>query len=122
MFLTAANTVSGNLRFAISAAGNVVGKEQVIDGNAPLPTGRWTHVAVVLGPDGGTLYVDGAKVVSNAAVTLRPADLGITTNNYIGRSEFSQDAYFDGAIDDFRVYGRALSADEVKALSDLAGA
>jgi hypothetical protein len=120
MFLTPTNTVSGNLRFAITVAGNVVGKEQILDGTAPLPTGKWTHVAVVLGPDGGALYVDGAKVVSSLAVTLRPADLGITTNNYIGRSEFSQDSYFDGAIDDFRVYGRALSPDEIKALVDFA--
>jgi hypothetical protein len=54
-------------------------------------------------------------------MTLRPADLGSTPNNYIGRSQFSWDPYFDGDIDELRIYNRALSADAIKALFAYAG-
>ncbi|HSB02319.1 MAG TPA: LamG-like jellyroll fold domain-containing protein [Anaerolineales bacterium] len=42
--------------------------------------------------------------------------LGSTTQNWIGRSEYSSDPYLNGAIDEFRIYSRALSAAEVLAL------
>jgi hypothetical protein len=47
---------------------------------------------------------------------LRPSNLGNTMNNWIGRSAFSQDPYFAGLIDDFRVYNRALTAADITAL------
>ena len=34
--------------------------------------------------------------------------------NYVGRSQFSNDPYFRGAIDELSVYNYALSADEVR--------
>ena len=49
-------------------------------------------------------------------MTLRPSDLGNTANNWIGRSAFTADPYFDGLVDDFRVYNRALTAAEITAL------
>ena len=42
-------------------------------------------------------------------------DLGVTASNFLGRSQFT-DPYFAGLIDDFRVYRRALSADQISAL------
>jgi hypothetical protein len=72
-------------------------------------------VAVVLGVAGALLYVDGVEVGRSASVTLRPADLGAMSANYIGRSHFP-DPYLDGSIDDFRIYDRALSAAEIQAL------
>ena len=64
----------------------------------------------------GTLYVDGVSVGTNTAMTLRPSNLGNTANNWIGRSAFTQDPFFNGLIDDFRIYNRALSAAEITAL------
>ena len=49
-------------------------------------------------------------------MTLRPSNLGNTVNNRIGRSAFTQDPYFHGLVDDFRVYNRALTAAEITAL------
>jgi hypothetical protein len=113
MFLTPRNGGSNVLRFAITIGGNQV--EQRLEGSEPLPTGSWNHVAVVLGPNGGFLYVNGAQVASDPALTLRPADLGNLPNLYIGRSQFAADPYLDGNIDSFRIYDRALSADEINA-------
>lgn len=34
-------------------------------------------------------------------------------NNYIGKSNWGGDSYFSGVIDEFRVYSRSLSSNEV---------
>ncbi len=116
MFLTPSNSVTHTLRFAISTNGNASSYEQVIDGKAALPTAAWNHVAVVLGSGGGILYLNGVQVGTNAALYLRPADLGNAPNYYIGKSEFS-DPYLDGNVDEFRVYNRALDPTEIQALA-----
>jgi hypothetical protein len=43
--------------------------------------------------------------------------LGSTPNDWIGKSEFAANPYLDGAIDEFRIYNRALSAAEISALA-----
>jgi hypothetical protein len=48
-------------------------------------------------------------------MSLNPASLGSTTQNYIGKSQFGSDPYLNGAVDDFRIYSRALSASEIAA-------
>ena len=118
MFLAAKNAATNFVRFAISVSGNGSG-EQIVDGTSALSVNAWSHVAIVLGTSGATLYVGGNAVGTNANITLRPADLGTPLNYYIGRSQFSVDPYLDGNIDDFRIYGRALSASEIQALAQM---
>jgi Concanavalin A-like lectin/glucanases superfamily len=81
-----------------------------------LATASWQHVAITVAGTVGTLYVAGTQAAQNAAMTLSPSSLGITTQNWLGRSQFSLDAYLTGQIDNFRIYNRALSAAEVKQL------
>jgi hypothetical protein len=69
-------------------------------------------VAVTLSGGVGILYVNGAEVARNSAMTMSPASLGTTTQNWIGRAQYA-DPYLDGAVDSFRVYSRALTASEV---------
>ncbi|MDP8998791.1 MAG: LamG domain-containing protein, partial [Myxococcota bacterium] len=57
-----------------------------------------------------------AQAPQNAAMTLSPSSLGVTTQNWLGRSQFSLDAYLTGQIDNFRIYNRPLTAAEVKQL------
>ncbi|MER6352540.1 beta-L-arabinofuranosidase domain-containing protein [Streptomyces sp. NPDC001634] len=113
MFLTPLSG-DGTLRYAITAGG--ASAEQRIDA-APLPSGRWVHVAVTYGGGTAVLYVDGTEVGRNAHMTVEPRYFGnhIRTG-YIGRSQYA-DPYLKGAVDDFRVYGRTLSAAEVAALA-----
>jgi hypothetical protein len=114
MFLTPAQGTTGPMTFAIRTTAVA---ERRVAAPAPLPTG-WYHVAVVI--DGGamtaTLYLDGAVVTGNV-VTVLPKDLGVTNQNWIGRSQFTADAFFTGAVDDFRLYNRALSAAEIRYLA-----
>ena len=91
-------------------------KENVISTGAAIAANAWHHAAIVVDATGGHLYIDGALVGGNTSMTLRPADLGAMPNDWIGRSEFPNDPYFDGDIDEFRVYNRALSSAEVLAL------
>ena len=101
----------GVIRYAI----NIGGGEQIIDGTAVLPTGSWQHVAVTLSGTTGTLYVNGAQVGQNTSMTLKPSSLGTTTQTWIGRSQWA-DPYFDGLIDGFRIYARALSSTDISTL------
>ena len=70
----------------------------------------------MLDASGGRLYLNGVQVGTNTAMPMVPEDLGATPNDWIGRSEFSSNPYLDGAIDEFRIYNRALSAAEIVAL------
>jgi autotransporter-associated beta strand protein len=110
MFLTPRNGANNVVRFAITTGGGA--GEQIIDGNAELPAGVWKHVAVTLGGSRGVLYVDGVPVGTNSAMALSPSFLGTTTQNYIGKSQYN-DPYFNGQVDEFRIYNGALSAGEV---------
>lgn len=107
-------------RFAIASSG--VFSEQVIDAttSAALSTQTWHHFAVVLTATTtytGTLYLDNVAVGTNAEMTLHPSDLGASTNNWLGRSQFvSADPLLNAYLDDFRVYKRALTAGEIAAV------
>jgi len=41
------------------------------------------------------------------------SDLGSTTNNWLGRSQYTSDAYFNGSMDDFRIYNKALTGTQI---------
>lgn len=114
MFLTP-RSGDGTLRYAITIGGS--GGEQQI--NVPaLPAGAWKHVAVTYdGNSVGILYVDGQEAGRNEAMQVRPQWFGSHVNqNYVGRSQYA-DPYLKGVVDDFRVYGRALSPAEVTQLA-----
>lgn len=101
---------AATLRFGITTNGSTW--EQQL--NAPaFPTNVWKHVAITLAGSTGLLYVDGQPVATNANITLDPSDLGSTTLNYIGRSQFVADPRLKGKIDDLRLYNRALTQPDI---------
>ena len=51
-------------------------------------------------------------------MTLNPADLGNTENNYIGRSQWDHDPYLNGQVDEFFIFNRAISTSEVADLAN----
>lgn len=59
-------------------------------------------------------YINGVliKTYSNGGYP-QPTSLN---SNYIGKSNWDTDPYYNGAIDDFRLYNRVLSASEVTSL------
>ena len=97
MFITPRSS-TGAVRFAITLSGGKA--EQVVNGTAALPTGQWVHVAVTLAGQTATLYVNGVAVGSNNAVFTAPWQLGATTQNCIGRSQYAGDPTFTRSMDD----------------------
>jgi len=114
MFLCPRQGTAGNMRFGIRSASV---NEQIVNSPGPMTVG-WHHTAIVINSQTRTLtlYLDGQPVAS-AATVLVPKDIGTTTQNWIGRSQYDADAYFFGSIDDFRIYNRALSEAELRYLA-----
>lgn len=110
LFLTP-RSAAGTVRYAITTGG--AGAEQRMDAPAALPVGAWTHLAVTQTGNLGVLYVNGVEAARTTALSLRPASLGSTGQNWIGRSQYGGDPYLDAAVDSFRIYSRALTASEV---------
>jgi len=116
MYLTPVNG-SGVPEFGITTTGS--GGTLVVAAPSALPSG-WHHLAVTI--DGTTnameLYLDGAAVATSATQTL-PSDLGMTPDNYLGKSKRWENAsgvpdpHFTGSLDDFRIYNYALTQDEI---------
>jgi hypothetical protein len=87
------------------------GSHTMLAGTSSLPLSAWTHVAGVW--DGTTLrlYVNGTQVRSTPlSGTASQADQPL----YVGGNAVWGE-WFQGLIDDVRVYSRALSAAEVQA-------
>jgi hypothetical protein len=112
MFLTPRTYFLGNLQFSITVNGSDA--EFLVTDDETLSSG-WHHVAVTMNDDTNimVLYLDGEEVGRTSAVTITPSDLGNTTNNWLGRSQFTADAYYKGSLDDFRIYNYALSQAEI---------
>ncbi len=116
MFLTPNNNATQSARFAITTAGGGA-SESLVTAPTPLSAG-WHHLAVTIDSAGMTLqlYVDGDMVASGPTEVL-PADLGVTTQNWLGRSQWEADPYFMGMLDEFRIYTRVLRPSEVRYLA-----
>jgi hypothetical protein len=112
MFLTVSAGTAP--RFAITNSGS--GGEQRLNATSALPLNTWSHLAVTLSGTTGTLYVNGTAVATNTAMTLHPASLGSTANNWIGRSQYA-DPFLSATVDDFHIYNRALTGSEVATLA-----
>ncbi|MFK8185041.1 MAG: NF038122 family metalloprotease [Phormidesmis sp.] len=81
--------------------------------NASLTLGEWQHVAVTYDGNDVRFYIDGQLDSSHTA------NITFETNNQalVLGSDPTIDAYLDGALDDTRIYDRALSAGEIGQLA-----
>jgi hypothetical protein len=132
LFLTAAsgNDAARNLSPALRAAFSTdgVNDEDICHGSSPLPVDQPTHVALVVdhGNQRMILYRDGAlesecdcaSAIENECDFGRPLSLIEDVNNWLGRSNYAADADFSGSFDEFRIYGAALTAQQLAASFD----
>jgi len=112
LFLCPSNGANGAMRTSITA-GNDVWNE--FDSEEPLATG-WHHITITVSSSSQTMmtYVDGAVVGSLSNIINTLDALGETTQNWIGRSQYDADPYFNGAVDDLRIYDVILSEDSIR--------
>ena len=77
---------------------------------------QWHHIAGVTTTAGMVLYLDGNEICSNA----RGEDIIYDRGNdlWVGRHGFNETTWdFEGGIDDVRIFGRELTADDIRALA-----
>ncbi|MCH9022698.1 MAG: sulfatase-like hydrolase/transferase, partial [Planctomycetes bacterium] len=103
------NQANNALRIAV-LDGHIIGSTNIADG-------QWHHVAAVLSDDGSPdvneikLYVDGDPDPESLSLS-RQIDTAVGNNVKIG--VFTTGAYFNGFIDDVRIYDAPLSAGDVQ--------
>ena len=78
----------------------------------PINTGEWYHIAGTYDSSDLKIYVNGILKHTNSL----DSNSGVDHNAYIGRDDVHY-SYFDGMIEDVRVYDRALSTAEIKELA-----
>jgi hypothetical protein len=71
----------------------------------------WTHITAILSGNQMLLYIDGVLV---AQTTCTSGNISNSTNFRVGSKASTN--YFSGAVDDVRVYHRALTATQISAL------
>lgn len=92
------------------------GAELKITSDGEMNDGQAHQVAVVfVGSTRADLYRDGV-LLGSAPLTFALSEIQ-DVNNWIGRSQWKDDHRFQGTVDEFRIYGQALSACEVAALN-----
>jgi sugar lactone lactonase YvrE len=75
-----------------------------------LKSKAWEYVAVTETSGGTlTLYLNGEQVGQTTALTVSPASLGSTTDDYLGKSAVSGEPMFDGSMSNVAFYSTALS-------------
>jgi hypothetical protein len=110
MYLTGYDN-NGKIQFSLTPAN---GSNQMVEASTSFPIKTWCFVTVTLGGNKACIYLNGVLVGTGLSFTNRPYDLGATTANYIGKSQFTADPFFKGYIDDFRFYNYAMNVEEVK--------
>jgi len=105
-------SLPSGMRVAYSRNG-VNAEKTCYDSEQPFPKGAEHHVAVVVDAQAATLalYLDGARV--DECPLSQPLSAIDDVNNWLGRSNYTIDNELEGDYDEFRIYGAALSADEI---------
>ncbi len=102
------------IRFAITP--NTSTGESKILSSVNMPLNEWHHIAVTLSSTGnGTLYLDGVSIGTNSGMTFKPSDLGVTANNWMGKSQYSENPLFDGKMDEVRIWSSVRTQAEIRA-------
>ena len=85
-----------------------------LDSGQPAAIGRWQHVAATYDGSTARIYLDGTL----AATSTFTGNVGDSNSWRIGAYGSPAGGFFQGLIDNVRIYGRALSASEIQ--TDLA--
>ena len=99
----------GTITFTVSIGGTF----HAAVSTTTVPTGGWHHVAGTFDGQHLTVYIDGTAAASaTAAGAIDPAP---GTNLLVAADPFYPNDQFSGAVDEVRVYQRALAATEIAA-------
>lgn len=101
------------IHLSLSASGNnavYVNSGSILTPISAQSVGAWHHAVIATQSGSTSYYLDGVKIGSTIATTY--TNLTATTSLQFGRG-FGSSRYFNGTLDDIRIYNRALSGSEV---------
>lgn len=107
LFLTPDN--GSVMRFEICKNGT----KQGLNASKRLPLNSWNHIALTIGDEGVSLYLNGTLNASTTSISFRPDNLQPCLC-WLGRSMFDSDPLFTGAMRNVALYARALTGTEVQ--------
>ena len=76
-----------------------------------MPLNRWVNITITYADNTAVLYQDGIEIGRNSGVTLKPDSFCELVNCWLGRSMWPADAYFNGLIDEFKIYNKMCIRD-----------
>lgn len=93
---------------------NVDPQALILSGTASFPIGEEVYLALTYDPLGGStrLYLNGTLVAS-ASGTFNPTGRFTDYSDWLGRSQWERDPYFNGSYDEFRIWQGVLSDQQI---------
>jgi hypothetical protein len=86
--------------------------ETYLTSSEQIPLNQWVHLAAISSGSDGYLYMNGRLVASNNS--MYQALNVVRQNAYIGKSNWSVDAYSNMKIDEFRIWSVARTKSEIR--------
>ena len=88
----------------------------ILYGQGKMPLGQLTYIAVTYDPltNSSKLYVNGL-LVSTASKPLNPLRNFTDYNNWLGRSQWTRDPFYNGEYEEFRIWDGVLTGEEIAA-------
>ncbi len=83
-----------------------------LETDAPLSTDNLEHITLVVRPNEILLYLNGE--VAQTATTPHRLDQLDDTENWLGRALYEEYPRYNGALYEFRIFGRALTVEEIR--------
>lgn len=106
----------GTSRLLMLARKDATSAEIQIPSDADINDQQEHQVALVFASmSRAELYLDG-KLLGRTAITFSLSDIQ-DVNDWLGRSQWVNDHYFNGSIDEFRIYDQALTPCAIEALN-----
>lgn len=113
LFLCPRTGTAGPIRFAIKSATG--GETPILESGATMTPNEEQHIVVTYNYTAkiARLYVDGAQV-AQGPVTYALSEIE-DVNNWLGRSNWTADAYYQGTLNEFRIWNGVMTDAEVAA-------
>lgn len=86
----------------------------ILSGTGKFPVGQEVYVAVTYDPGAGNaqMYFNG-NLVSSTNKSLNPLIVMTDYNNWLGRSQWTRDPFFNGEYNEFRIWDGALTSQDI---------
>jgi alpha-L-arabinofuranosidase len=112
------NDTNNNLFLSKNRTNNFNSNRNVegLNGGNPFTDDKWYFITTTITKDTMIYYENGVEVNRKEHLKNKLSSLKDSIQNYIGKSKYSADPNFNGYIDEFRIYNKALTAKEISEL------